>query len=339
MATRYTDLKPASGSKTDFVIRRRTPTLSQLLMIFTAAFVAAMSIMLTAVDKLALGIILVILLASLGSYVAVQLQRTRDLVLTTEFQNALLASALGIQNKFCLIIRQDGNIVYLDRSFQELFPDFFKQPHRTVGMLVNYGKLSQEESKKIFAAIDRNTYDKVVFTIRDFKGDFHKIVMSIEPILRPSGFILLRGREYIDERSTVKIDDLTTTASPLTKSTIALFSYVMDTMDMGVYMTDPSGNIIYANPILEHWLGFKEGEISASNLSLQDIIHHNADRTNVIQPGNYEGVITLQKKAGGFMQVFINQKIIRNDQQKTIGYTALVHNIINQGAEEKKKLW
>jgi len=339
MPLRYSDSNTLAGSAADFIIRRRTPTLLQLLLILITTFVIAISVILTAADKLALVIILIILLSAVGSYVAVQLQRSRDLVLTTEFQNALFASALGINNKFCLIIRMDGNIVYLDRSFQEMFPDFIKQPRRTVSVLLNYGKLSPEESKKIFAAIERNVYDKVIFTIRDSKGEFHKIVMSIEPILRPEGFILLRGREYIDERSSIKIDDLTTPNSPLTKSTIALFSYVMDTMDMGVYMTDPSGNIIYANPVLEQWLGYKEGEVTSRSLSLQDIIRHNGTRTETINPGDYEGVAMLQKKTGGLMHSFVNQKIIRNDRKKVIGCTALVHNIIEQGTEEKKKLW
>ena len=47
---------------------------------------------------------------TVDNYAEIQLQRSRDMVLSTEFQNALFASALGINNKFCLIIKRDGNI-------------------------------------------------------------------------------------------------------------------------------------------------------------------------------------------------------------------------------------
>ena len=119
------------------------------------------------------------LMGAVGWYVIVLLQRSRDLVMTTEFQNALFASALGINNKFCLIINRDGNIVYLDRSFQEMFPDFLKQPRRTIDILLEYGRVSGEEGKKIYAVIERGVYGKVVFDIRGSDGMFYKIVMSV----------------------------------------------------------------------------------------------------------------------------------------------------------------
>ena len=336
MSIRYTDLDKVSNGMHDFVIRKRSPSILQLVIIFLSVLLVATSISLAAIDRMQMLGIIFLLVMIVGWYVIVVVQRNRDLVLATEFQNALFASALGLNNKFCMIIKRDGNIVYIDRAFQEMFPDFLKQPRRTIDLLMEQGKVSREDSNKVYAAIEQGVYAKAVFDIRGVGNQYHKMIMAIEPIMRPSGFILLRGREYIETRAE---DETNASGSLLNKSSITLFSHVMDTMNMGVYMTTPSGTIVYANPILEQWLGFKEGEIVASGLSLQDIIQQGDKRSEKIEPDNYEGEVSLQKKTGGLMKSFINQKIIRDDQGKLMGCTALVHNFIEQSADVKKKLW
>jgi len=338
MPIRYTDLSTNASGTGDFIIRKRTPSVTQLLLLFAIALIVSVSVTITVADTVALIAVLFITLGSIAWYTVIQIQRDRDLVLTTEFQNALFASALGINNKFCLIIKRDGNIIYLDRSFQEMFPSFHNTPRRTVDVLLEYARVSQEESAKIFSAIERGTYDKVIFNIRDANGESHHIIMSIEPILRPSGFILLRGREYIEQRQEWVAADAVTPPT-LTKPTITLFSHVIDNMQMGVYMTSPDGHIIYTSPLLDEWLGFSEGEILSGNLMLQDIVQHGGTTSDVNEPANYEGHITLKKKAGGLTKAFINQKIIRNEQGKVMGCTAIVHHGEDTSADVKKKLW
>jgi len=336
MQVRYTDLNSGKATSRDFVIRRRTPTIAQLFVVFLSVLLISVSLTLSINDRVNMLIMISALIVISGWYVITVVQRNRDLVLTTEFQNALFASALGINNKFCMIIRKDGNIIYLDRSFQDMFPDFLRQPRRTIDVLLELGKVSKEEGNKILTAIEHGIYSKVLFDIRGVGNEYHKIVMSIEPILRPSGFIMLRGRDFVEERAS---EELGSTATSINKSSITLFSHVMDTMNMGVYMTNPSGELVYVNPVLEQWLGYQDGELGRHSLSLQDIIHQSGNRSDRIQPDNYEGEVTLQKKTGGMMKSFINQKVIRDDQGKMAGCTALVHNFSDASAELKKKLW
>jgi len=339
MAIRYTDLDPTASGASDFIIRKRIPTVAQLILLF-AAIVTVMFFGVTTIqDTFLLCVLLTVLLGGMGWYVIVHMQGYHDLLLTTEFQNSLFASALGLNNKFCMIIRRNGTIVYIDRMFQEMFPEFLHQPKRTIDVLLEQGKVSSQDSEKVFNAIERGVFEKVIFEVRGADNRFTKIVMSIEPILRPSGFILLRGREYVESRASLDPSSKLTPSSLMSKTTITLFSYVMDTMNMGVYMTAPNGNIIYVNPVLEHWLGYNDGEILSNNLSLQDIIQQNGTRPESIEPDNYEGEVTLQKKTGGMMKSFINQKIIRDDEHKIMGCTALVHHFIEQTDSKKKKLW
>lgn len=339
MAIRYTDLDLLTNGAQDFVIRKRTPTLVQLFFTFLVVLLLSIGIILKLEDRFTQAMALIFLTGLASWYVIVQMQRNRDLLLATEFQNALFASALGLNNKFCMIIRRNGNIVYLDRMFQDMFPDFLRQPQRSIDVLLQQGRVSRTDSEKIFSAIERGVYEKVVFAIPGAANAPNKLVMSIEPIMRPSGFILLRGREFIEARAAGDPESKFTPTSIMSKPTITLFSYVMDTMNMGVYMAGPSGSLIYVNPVLEQWLAYKEGEMLSGTLSLQDIIHQSGKRAEAIEPDDYEGEIMLHKKTGGTMKAFVNQKIIRDEQNKVIGCTALVHHFVEQSDAKKKKLW
>jgi PAS domain S-box-containing protein len=336
MPIRYSDINTTAGAG-DFVVRYRPPTPMHLVALFAFVLIISIGISFAAINRTAQSFLLIFGICATGWYAVVNLQRSRDTVLATEFQNALFASALGINSKFCLITRRDGSIVYIDRSFQEMFPDFSHEPRRTVDTLLDHGNVSHADKERIFSAIERGVYDKAIFNIRAKSGVSYKIVMSVEPILRPSGYILLRGREYV-VRSSANDSD-TPADNFLEKSTISLFSYVVDSMNMGVYMVGPDGQIVYANPVIEQWLGFRDGEITGSNLSLQDIVAHGKDRPESIKPDNYEGDILLRKKNGTTVSAFINQKIICDNNGKLIGCTAVVHQVSEAASEIKKKLW
>jgi two-component system cell cycle sensor histidine kinase/response regulator CckA len=336
MQARYTDIDSSKNGALDFVLRKRKPSVAYILSLFVIVFTMLISVTMMTADRIMLVTLVIATVVATGWYVLLQLQRTHDLLLATEFQNALFASALGINNKFCMIMKHDGNIVYLDRSFQGMFPDFLKQSRRTLDMLMEIGAVSKEDIEKIYAAIGRGVFEKVIFNIKSTSNEMHKIVMSVEPILRPSGFVLLRGREFVEARASAAVKP---SDSPVSRSNVTLFSHVLDSMDMGVYMTGPSGVFVYINRILEEWLGFTEGEIFSSNLALNDIIYHNSKSSGGIVPDNFEGELLLQKKNGGFMKVFVNQKVIKDDTGKLLGCTAIVHNYAENSTELKKKLW
>jgi len=96
---------------------------------------------------------------------------------------------------------------------------------------------------------------------------------------------------------------------------------------------------MYANPMLEHWLGFSEGEILSSNFGLKDIFYHTDKNPYPIEPSDFEGEIILQKKVGGLVKAFINQKIIRDETGKILGCTALITAINENSIDVKKKTW
>jgi PAS domain-containing protein len=334
MVARITDIDFSSGFK-DFAIRKRYPTISQIFVMFLSTVLIGASVSFAITDRLALISILFILGGSAAWYMAALTQRNRDQLLATEFQNALFSSALGVNHKFCFIIKRDGSIIYEDSSFQEMFPEFAKQSKRSLDVLMDYGKVSREDKDKIFAAIERGTFDKAIFNIRGGDGQLQRIVMTMEPILRPSGFVLMRGREFIQSRNSDNASH--DSASTLfNKSTMHLFSSVMDVMNMGIYMTNPAGQVIYLNPLLTKWLEYNHDEIASGELSLSDLLYASAAQTGFTQPENYEGELSLKKKTGGLVKCYVNQKIIFDDHNKMVGCTGLVHHLAEHTPDYQK---
>ncbi len=325
LSTRKTS--PITSNQQDFVVRNRRPIWQTLGILFVVILIVSIVLGSFITDPIILGEVLFILLGSLGTYVIIVLQRTRDLMLATEFQNALLSSALGQSNKFCMIIKNDSVITYIDPSFQEMFPNFYKEPHRAIGAFLEHGQVSKEESKTVFAAIEKRVRSKVVFDIIDSKKQTHRIIMSLEPIKRPKGFMLLRGREFIEKRVLDPETPDKINASIFNKTYLSVFSYIMDSMDIGAYIIDLFGNITYANLTLEQWLDFDENEIVDKGLSLKDIISRTENDIAVSELKNYDGKVILQRKINGNFIAIMNQKAIYNEQGTIIGYCALLHQI------------
>ncbi len=337
MSVRYSDMGLDAIGARDFVARSRTPTIAQVSLIVLSAFLIGVSVTVSIHNIPALITTLFALFAILGWYVIIQLMRSRDMLLVTEFQNALFASAMGLHNKFCLIIKRDGSIVYIDRSFQDLFPDFIKYSTRSVDTLLKQGRVGREDAERISSAIDKGTYEKVIFDITDAQGLLHHIILSVEPIMRPSGFTMLRGREFVEDRSTHELIAANTGSAGLfNKSSFTLFSHVMESLKMGVYISSPSGNLVYCNPLLEEWLGYNEGEITARNLNINNLIPVKRNVLMSEEPADFEGTVHIEKKVGGYLKAFLNQRVIFSDAGQMMGCTAVVHLFHDEAPQNVK---
>ncbi len=310
----------------DFVARQRVPSVAQVAIVLLSAFLIGLSIVVSVRNISALIMVLFVLFALMGWYIIVQLLRSRDQLLITEFQNALFASAMGLHNKFCLIIKRDGSIIYLDRSFQELFPQFGKTGSRSVDALLKHGKVAHMERELIDAAIAKGTYEKIIFTITDSHDVTHKIIMAVEPILRPAGFTMLRGREYVERRSEQLggAARLTAHSEIINSSSMVLLSHVMESMKMGIYIASPDGNIVYCNPLLEQWLGYNDCEIVACSLTVKDLLPAQREVAD-LRSADIEGVVEMTRKGGDSINVFLNQRLIKDENSNVIGATAIVH--------------
>lgn len=333
MGIRYAD---AAVEGKEFVERERSPTVLQLLVLFV--FTLATSIGLAFIlrgEPLMVAATLTLLLTAFGWYMIVQVQRTRDLVLATEFQNALFTSALGSNNKFCIIIKNNGVMTYMDGAFHELFDDFVKLPYRHIDAFLKFGEVTQDETDKILAAIDHNVNDSVVFTVRTSDNKQHKIMLNIEPITRPAGYILLRARDFVDQRSasTPEVNaNYTPSTSKLNPGVVELISGVVD--DKSAFVADAQGILVYVSPLLEEQLGYGKQEMLSRNFSIQDFVYVGGSRPDSLSLEDYTGEIILQKKDGNLIKCHIEQKLI-HDKGKLLGCSAVIDNNAHDGGKKK----
>ena len=137
---------------------------------------------------------------SFGAGVALLLfaRRTAEYKLTlerSEFLSALFSSVLGQKHKFCMIVTQEeGHIVYLNSGFQALFPKMIETPKRTLTKLYSAYSFPADKAKLITSAVRKGTAKDVTIELATTKGKTkEKVKISIEPIARPSGFVMIRG--------------------------------------------------------------------------------------------------------------------------------------------------
>lgn len=316
-----------AGAVPDFVARRRSPVLFTVVVITGVCFLLSCIFLFLIENTLWRVVLLATTFAAFCSYALIKIQHTHDLLMATEFQNALFSSAIGISHKFCVIMKQDGTITYLDQAFQELFPSFVQQGKRHVDVWLEQSKVAREEREEIVQALKRDGFSKIICVMRTANEGYYKMVLSVEPIVRPHGFVLLRGREFIDKRAVGDAPEAFQKFDQLNRSFISLFSQVVNTMNMGVCMMGPVGNIIYANKILEGWLGFTEGEIISSGFQLRDILHNEREAHDMKNPEDIEAPTYLQMKHGGTLRVFLSQRVIRGEDNKVLGAVALMHSL------------
>ncbi|MBY0406938.1 MAG: hypothetical protein K2Q01_04550 [Rickettsiales bacterium] len=338
MPLRFSDFRKGAGKPGDFAVRRYDPGLVKLVCLFFAALVLGIGITSMLLTPLQLMVALTLVMAALGTYVIVQLQRTRDLLITTEYQNAMFASALAYNCRFCLIMKREGSIVYMDTGIRKMYPDLQQERQITLSNLLKLGKVGAVEREKILDMVQRGQAGRGLCDMRSADNRLHQVMLELQPIHRPSGFLLLRGRDYV-ERSEIAQVTTGTVANPLlSKASISMFAHIMNRMGMGLYMIDMGGNMLYANKVLEKWLSFKEGDITTGNFSMRDIVH-GITLEDALSPGDFEGENSLLKKEGGIIKAYINQKIIYGDNDKPLGCVALITNTVESDSELKKKLW
>ena len=183
-------------NRKDFTIRRHglSTIVIYKLIFFTLVICAATTFLVY--NQMMLGAQITTLIGLVLYVFAKQLEKHKKSLAFTEFLNALLSSALGKDHKFCMVVKQsDGQIVYLNRDFQKIFPEIAALEMRTLDILLNRYNIAAGARKSIIQAATKGAA-KTVNT--EFKAEHAKktqeISFIIEPIQRPAGFSLIRGK-------------------------------------------------------------------------------------------------------------------------------------------------
>jgi PAS domain S-box-containing protein len=325
MTARITDKSVAA--KTDFSIRKHPLSISVLLLLFVTAlgFAFVSSLAIQKYPGLWGFGVLALIIGCLTAYTVYFTRRSQDMVLATEFQNALFASAAGLNTQFCLIVKRDGSIVYFDPGFQKIFPKFASLELRAIDALLERGGVSQEEQRKIFDAMEKGSFEKVVFPLNTDSGETIQLIMTIDPLPRPSGFFLLRARNYVPQRN----ETATTGAAmvsplfPQGKAPTELFSSLLHQLPVALYTADMDGRLQYTNYALEAWLGYNDGEMLGRGATLQNVIYQIDNKPiGTIELSDFSGEVLLQHKNSSLVKAHMTQQLHRDGAGNLIGCSA-----------------
>ena len=175
---------------TGFVIRKRTG-ISLFFHLFQCACMVMLGTVLLVYYKSLMGCVLVIALGLSFGLIVQNLEKNKKMKDALEFMNALFSSAVGKGYQFCFIVKNTGEIAFYNRPFQAIFPDYIAQKTRTLDALLHLYHIPMADQEKLLKMVADKTEGLLPTTIGEAE---RPITLEIEPIERPTGFFLIRGK-------------------------------------------------------------------------------------------------------------------------------------------------
>lgn len=328
MATRFTDDLFRNTEGSDFVVRRRRPLVVQLLFIFAAAFFAIYftgGIMHGIGSKVLFFFTLSGTIGALAWFTIFFAARHRDLMMATEFQNAMLASAAQLSTRFCLITKADGSIVYIDPGFQKTFPAFTQGDTRGLEGLMEQSEISKETLQSIFDVLAEGRSDRMLLPLKDETGAPMPMMMTIDNLPRPKGYFLFRGRDYIEKRATeVAAAPVVAEKRPTDIASALLLEQALFTLPEGVLVAGSDNVITYLNNTLAEWLGYSRQELLDAPFKSDRLFYQYAGHAVGAQLAqDFAGEATFQRKNRTLLTTRIRQTLLY-DNGKLLGMSVII---------------
>lgn len=310
----------------DFIIRRRILPVWQLLLLFGLSFTILFVVTTNAGmlgGAVGLGLAIFAVIGPLTWFTVYFSQQNRDMLLAAEFQNALFSAAARLKTKFVMIVKQDGTIFYFDRGFQRVFPETASRGTLMIDKIFSSKQITPVEAEKLHRALDEGRADTVFIHLPNEAGEEQKIIITIDPLPRPAGFFIIRGRDYVVKR----YERNTTTSLPLTGNPhlSATLTHMLHTVPYGLYATDADGNLLFANYRLESWLGYNQNEMTSRKLNLLSVVTpQNTATVDSLLLRDCEGEVQFKSKDGRPVQLHLQQEITRDDKGAVIGSVSIL---------------
>lgn len=315
---RTADIPTADATTShDFKIRERRPSLPTILITFLFTF-GLICILASSMDSIG-GVyvfapIIFTLLALIGWFVIHVTQVNRDLVLVTEFQNALFSAVANINSLFLLIVKSNGTITYHSNEYKKLFANSRKYGFTSLDSLLDNDGIGEESANKIRAAMEDERPEVVHGNLVDVEGNRHEVRLSLRPIARPSGYFLISCSPLRRRMA----DSQTQSGQ---NAIIAPVMSAINSAAMPICIFSKSGAALFVHHDIEKWLGYDVGEIMKSKLSLSTLIQHDNAGYGT---GNFEGEVTFKKRSGAPARAFVLQRVFTDSDGNAAGCCSII---------------
>lgn len=302
----------------DFVPRAYSRPIRQLSVVY---LIAVALIFLISSFRESLGgnavstVLIMAIVCAIAVFTLIRRQQHNDQMLATEFENLLFSAAASLGSNFCIFLKHDGTIIYANDGTRRMFPHFSRDQTLAIDQLFGGAQVDKVHLDKLYSALSLNRKENLIFEITNASGERSDYIVMIEPLKRPSGYFVLRGRSYYKERkAAVKLE------GRFEKTSLEKLAFLTEGLPFALFVTNTSGVLEYVNQTLEKMLGYDEGQLVAQGVTLQKLVYH-ADgyETGEFEMTNFSGAVMLSKRNQQLVRAQLNQELCYDDQGKVSG--------------------
>ena len=314
MTERYADArKTQKNDAPDFIKRRHGLPILWLISSFIIAFlvIVAVTCLYAPSAVVVIAIVSAFLLGGLAYFTSLYIHNSRDIIMATEFQNALFSGAMRANSEFCLIVKGDGSLIYSDVKYNKRFSGPIKEGLRGLDALLAHEGLSVESKDRLLRAISYTKADTVPFEIEN-EGKSGHIFIRISPIV-------LRQKE--PDSVGGALPEIGYTERPGSYMFLQAVSVENDTpsewlnlLPAGFYALNEDDSFFYINDTFATLIEQKSDVLISSGKQLNDIITcFDTGAAQGLLKGDYSGPVRLASPEGGITHATLNQISLHNE--------------------------
>lgn len=270
---RFDEKKMELSVVNDFVPRDRTRSTTYLILGFVitiAAVIVAFSFSdMMSSRTLGMSVVSVMLVILCLACIALK-TRSNDLVLATEFQNLLFASAANLGSVFSLIVKRDATVIYASPGVKTLFDDFRYSESSTLEGFYVEGRILEFDQAKITNALLLGERKSHLIKVATNEGVID-MVISVEPLPRPVGYYVIKARKYFSQR-----DGKVANALTGQEATAEQYHFALEQSPTAQFICDEFGRFIYMNQAMQKLCGYSTQDFITNRMQISDMITHTA---------------------------------------------------------------
>ncbi|KJV68730.1 hybrid sensor histidine kinase/response regulator [Candidatus Neoehrlichia procyonis] len=169
-------------NKVDFVTRDYGISITKIIILLVFPLLVLSSLHLLDIDNKFLnifinftvsGIAIVIIFKKLSCYL--------NVIASIEYQNMIFANALNHNTEFCLIIKDDGTIIYSDARFNTRFKNYSHKDKLNIFSILKLGNISDQEIKNFQNALTSKSSLQTYFSINK-QNNILNFSLILDPI-------------------------------------------------------------------------------------------------------------------------------------------------------------
>lgn len=267
------------------------------------------------------GLATVVLVLGIAAYTILRRQQHNDQMMATEFENLLFSAAAALGSSFCIFLRADGTIVYANDGARRMFTRINRDEVHALDGLLADSNVSKTDQDRLFSAIAKNHKENLVLALKDRDRNERNFILTLEPLQRPAGYFVLRGRDYYSDRKAVA-----QLGGKLSRTSSEKVALLLQQVPSPLYIISDTGMVEYANPALERLLGYNESEVSEGGMSLRKLVYH-ADgyETGEFEPKDFEGNVLLSCRNGSLAKAHLTQFVYHDEHNRPAGCCGILY--------------